>query len=273
MVLWYCRFTTIKSNYFQLPHLHTIIVIEEPWKGDVEPLDAKYGGDKLLYAWNSVYISGRENPAIEGNPPEEDDLAILMYTSGSTGNPKGVMLTHKNMVNGMTSLLNLADIIVGTVKKTDSYLAFLPLAHVLELLAENVMLGLGVGIGYSSPNSLIDTSTMIMPGAKGDATILRPIIMSAVPAVVDRVYKGINSRINERGPLMTELIDFCIRYKTTWARRGYDTPIMNELIFKRFKSILGGNLRIMIVGGAPLAEKAHTFLRAALGVSLHQGET
>ena len=195
-----------------------------------------------------------------------------MYTSGSTGNPKGVMLTHKCMVSALISLINIAERTCGTVKKTDSYIGFLPLAHVLELLAENVMLALGIGVGYSSPNSLIDSSTMVMPGAKGDATILRPAVMAAVPAVVDRVYKGINNLVNAGGPFMTDFIDFCIRYKATWVKRGYDTPIMNKLVFKRFAASLGGSLRVMLVGGAPLAEEAHTFLRTALGIHLHQGK-
>ena len=78
----------ILSIHLQLPHVHTIIVIEEPWKGEVELLDAKYQDKKSLYTWKSVYISGRENTNIEPTPPTSEDIAILMYTSGSTGNPK-----------------------------------------------------------------------------------------------------------------------------------------------------------------------------------------
>ena len=70
---------------FQLPHVKTIIVIEEPWKGEVELLDAKYENMKTMYTWKNVFDSGKENRSIEPNAPMPEDTAILMYTSGSTG--------------------------------------------------------------------------------------------------------------------------------------------------------------------------------------------
>ena len=72
-----------------------------------------------------------------------------MYTSGSTGIPKGVIISHKNMVSGIFSLLPLANMALPNVSADDTYIAFLPLAHVLEMLAEHVMLIMGVKLGYS----------------------------------------------------------------------------------------------------------------------------
>ena len=66
-----------------------------------------------------------------------------------SGNPKGVMITHGNMVNALFSLVGLAERTVGSVQDDDSYIGYLPLAHVLELLAESTMLIMGIGIGYS----------------------------------------------------------------------------------------------------------------------------
>ena len=124
---------------------------------------------------------------------------------------------------------------------------------------------------YFSPNSLTDTSTMIMPGAKGDASILKPTVMTAVPVILDKIYKGINANIQKAGPFKAKLIDFCVRYRGDWVKRGYDTPIINKFIFSKLRNIVGGRVRVMLSGGAPLAEEAHQFIRTALCVTLHQG--
>jgi len=91
-------------------------------------------------------------------------LTICLLQSGSTGNPKGVVLTHGNLVNSLAALLVISSYAVGDVRDDDIHIAFLPLAHVLELLAENAYIILGVAIGYSSPNTLLDTSTAIKRG-------------------------------------------------------------------------------------------------------------
>ena len=90
-----------------------------------------------------------------------NDAAIIMYTSGSTGVPKGVILTHKNIFSTLISITRTLDVCGPPFNAgpNDTYLAFLPVAHVLELLCESIMLLTGIKIGYSTPNTLTDTGT------------------------------------------------------------------------------------------------------------------
>jgi len=198
--------------------------------------------------------------------PSASTAAIIMYTSGSTGVPKGVVLTHGNMVKTLSGFLyNLNPL------PDDMYIAYLPLAHVLELIGESMMVVWGVGVGYSHPNTLTDKSTMVRRGHKGDASVLQPTIMFCVPLILDRIYKGVTENIRKKGAFVSALMDFCIKYKLDCSRRGEQTPIMDRLIFRSIRMLVGGRVRAILSGGAPLSEDTHDYLRTVLGAILLQG--
>ena len=94
---------------------------------------------------------------------------------------QGVVLTHQNLVATMKSLMFMV-----TPKEGDIYLAYLPLAHVLELLSENCMMLFGIKVGYSNPNTMTDMSTKVRKGSSGDASVLNPSMMCAVPLILDK---------------------------------------------------------------------------------------
>merc|ERR1711983_700110 len=144
------------------------------------------------------------------------------------------------------------------------YIGYLPLAHVLELIAESMMMIFGIPIGYSTPNTLNDKSTMIKRGQKGDATILKPTVICCVPLVLERVYKGVNEVIKKKGEFFENLFEFCINYKKAATSRGEVTPIMDKLIFRGVRALLGGKVRMIWLAELLLVPNLMTFYEQLL---------
>ncbi len=146
-----------------------------------------------------------------------------MYTSGSTGVPKGVMIRHKNLLKAMQSFLTMAQIL----SLKDVYIAYLPLAHLYELGLELFCLSLGMSIGYATPLTLTDKSTGIKKGCRGDATLLKPTLMAAVPLVLNRIRKDIEEQVEQNGYFFKSLFNFLIEYKKLWNNKGFKTVLKN----------------------------------------------
>ncbi|ONK58200.1 uncharacterized protein A4U43_C09F9450 [Asparagus officinalis] len=225
-----------------------------------------------LASFEDVGRIGRENP-VAAEMPVSADIAVIMYTSGSTGLPKGVMMTHGNILSTLSAVMT----IVPGLGRKDVYLAYLPLAHVLELAAESLMVAVGISIGYGSPLTLTDTSNKIKKGTKGDASVLRPTLMVAVPAILDRVRDGVRKKVDAKGGLSRKLFDIAYGRRLaaingSWfGAWGLEKMLWDFLVFRKVRAVLGGHIRFLLSGGAPLSGVTQRFINICLGAPIGQG--
>jgi long-chain acyl-CoA synthetase len=117
---------------------------------------------------------------------------------------------------------------------------------------------------------MTDMSTKVRKGYKGDASVLCPTMMCAVPLIMDRIYKNIIDSVNKRGPAFKKVFEYCYEYKRYWMERGRNTPVCDKIVFNKIRALLGGRMRYVIVGGAPLSKETHEFIRICLGISIVQ---
>lgn len=153
----------------------------------------------------------------------------------------------------------------------DAYIAYLPLAHIFELCCEMVAIALGVRIGYASPLTLTDKSTGVKTGCKGDATLLRPTVMVSVPLILDRIRKSVTEAAEAKGLFAKMFFKHVVNYKAFWQRWGFNTPLLDLIVFNKMKALLGGRIKVVATGSAPLSADTHAFIKACLGCDLIQG--
>lgn len=206
---------------------------------------------------------------VPSNQPRQGDphsLASIVYTSGTTGRPKGVMLSHHNML-----AIAHASITVIDCYQEDRFLSFLPLSHTLERTAGYYLpIMTGASVAYSrSIGQLAE-----------DLTLLRPTVLIAVPRIFERVYGRISDQMQKR-PLLPRLLFRAAvrvgwhRFECSQQRAGLRPslllwPLLNRLVASKVTARLGGRLRIAVSGGAPLsAEIARLFI--GLGIPILQG--
>ena len=193
-------------------------------------------------------------------PPLPSTLATLCYTSGTTGNPKGAMITHGNLVAAATSGLE------GCIRAgpSDVYLSFLPLPHIFERLVINALLssGCSVGLFRGNPLFIID-----------DTKSLEPTIFCAVPRLLNRIYdKVMAGATADPKSMATKLFTTGLATKIQQLREtgSRDHWLWDRLIFRKLRTALGlRRCGRLLSGGAPLSKEVMEFYRVMLGGQCH----
>merc|ERR1712137_847732 len=191
-------------------------------------------------------------------PPKPDDLAILMYTSGTTSRPKGVMISHANVVAVIAGVVD----VIPNLTKNDSYFSYLPLAHILERAAEASMFNQGASIGFFQGD---------IKKLTDDVAAWKPTIYAGVPKVYQRVMHTVKKKIAE-SPLPIRVL-FATGYnlKKKCIQLGLPSGFLDRTIFKKVRAALGGRVRYLVSGGAPLSGECHEFIRICFGAPFSQG--
>lgn len=200
----------------------------------------------------------------------KDSIAVIMYTSGSTGIPKGVLISHRNIMATIKSFSHVTKDFVHKPKE-NVCTAYLPLAHIFEFCIESMMLYHGVRFGFATPHTLTDKSPGLLPGQVGDLSQLKPTVMIIVPLILDRIVQGVKQALKAQSYFKEQLVSYLIQYKIYWQSKHYETPLVNRLICSKIATALGGRAKYVICGSAPLSGETQKFVRAALNLKLPQG--
>lgn len=253
-------------NDDQLPILHKIIaqcptIDSVIYRGQAKPehvgLLKSNAQIKHVLSYEELEKLGQDNP-VEVVKPSASDLCCIMYTSGSTGNPKGVMLTHGNVVAAISGVCRMLQ---HLLEPNDTMMAYLPLAHVLEFLVENLCIFLGVTLGYGSIRTLTDVS---VKNCSGDLQEFGPTIMTGVPQVWETIKKTVLTKVAERGPRVESIFGGAIKMKKFLGDYGLPTGLLDKVVFNNVKKQLGGRLRYCLSGGAPVSAETQQFLSLAV---------
>ncbi|XP_076994464.1 long-chain-fatty-acid--CoA ligase 6 isoform X3 [Tamandua tetradactyla] len=235
-----------------------LIILMEPFEEELKEKGQECG--VVIKSMQAVEDCGQEHLHAPV-PPRPDDLSIVCFTSGTTGNPKGAMLTHGNVVADFSGFLKVTEKVIFP-RQDDVLISFLPLAHMFERVIQSVVYCHGGRVGFFQGDIRL---------LSDDMKALCPTIFPVVPRLLNRMYDKIFSQADT--PLKRWLLEFAAKRKQAEVRSGIirNDSIWDELFFNKIQASLGGCVRMIVTGAAPASPTVLGFLRAALGCQVYEG--
>lgn len=235
------------------------IVIIERSPADADLIKRTEDRGITIFNYKDLVANGQGDPQPH-NKPSPKDTTVINYTSGTTGNPKGVMLTHENFVSDASAAYYM---LPRPFRASDAWFSYLPLPHVFERTVQICLMMVGAQIGFFSGD------IRNMPSDLGK---LRPTIFGGVPRIWTRFYDKIVNA-GQGSWLKTKLINMAIASKVKDVEKGVikTNTIWDKIVFNKVTGLLGGRVEIAVTGAAPIAPEILNVLRAAFGAYIIEG--
>lgn len=218
-----------------------------------------------IYSWTEFLQLG-ESQSFDLPIKKRSDICTIMYTSGTTGDPKGVLISNQSIITLLAGVKRLLETVDEKLGEKDVYLSYLPLAHIFDRVIEEAFIWHGGSIGFWRG----DVKLLIE-----DLGELKPTIFCAVPRVLDRVYSGLTQKISTGGFLKKTLFNFAYSYKLNNMKKGHKhaaaSPLLDKVVFDKVKQGLGGHVRVILSGAAPLSKHVESYLRVVTCSHVLQG--
>lgn len=257
----------------KLPTVRRVVVIgERDFGDDAQDIDecvASAAGEGDTLTVGSFLQMGRdlvasaEAPAAPSLTP--DDTLVIMYTSGTTGNPKGVVLTHRNFIASVSSVLMFFRHWKVGYRATDVYLSYLPLSHIFEQQSLATLMSAGARIGFFSGDVKLLLS---------DLQALSPTLFAGVPRVFARFQQRIEQIVERASTVKRTLFGWAYARQLRAVQNPGEVSrvgFWDTLVFNAVRAGLMPDVRLMVTGSAPMSEQTNDFFKVCLMCPVVQG--
>ncbi|KAL9553112.1 hypothetical protein MBANPS3_003455 [Mucor bainieri] len=244
----------------QLPSIKTVIVMDDTIEASAKQSAESAG--LAVYTFREVEALGA--PITEETElAKADDIATICYTSGTTGVPKGVILTQAASVAAISGISAVGD--KGTfalITKEDVYISYLPLAHVFERAAQGIHLFKGAALGYYQG----DTLKLL-----DDIAELKPTVFCSVPRLFNRIYDKVLAGVKAKGGVSAYLFNSAFNAKKANLNKSVNHWLWDRVVFAGIRQKLGGRIRFILSGSAPVSPDVMDFMRICFSAKVFEG--